>query len=339
MRRNWALLWHPEDSELAAALPLLPPQQVRRGPVALAVQDSFAQTADSKAIGAFDGVVFNDRQVAEPLIGRGAPIRDHASLVLHAVGWNGPQGLATLRWHGTLAIVHQAQRSAIVARDWQGVGGLYWAPWGAGQAFANSRAGLTGLGLHSRLVPPGMAAICAASGVQWQPMATHAEARGWFRELPDECAAPTAALWQDGLMQRLSDAVAACQRTYPRLQQDAPSDRTGAWLAQHFPIAPALAADALWTLAGADAWLGLSPAEPLPPEPGPWPPPEPAEPLRVGDQEARARRVRATWLADVALETARMRALALDLPIVAPHLDPAVLAWLGAMPRELRPVP
>ncbi len=293
---------------------------------------------DGKAIGVLDGVIFNDLALAGPLIARGAPIVDHTDLALHTVGWSGLPGLAAMRWHGTLAIVHQAQRSAIVARDWQGVGGLYWAQHAGGHVFANASQAVLNLGLTPRLVPPGMAAICLPSGVQWQVLPSSPAARAWFRELPEELATPTPQAWREGLAARLREALAACQRELPNLQQESPSDRVGTWLAAQLPLVAPGAPDALWSLADADALLGLAVAAPLAHEAGPWPEPEPPEPLRVDEREALARRVRATWLADVALESARQRALLLNLPVVAPHLDPAVLAWLGAMPAHLRPL-
>ncbi len=338
MRRNWTVLWQPDETALTAWIQRLPGHAVRRGPVALIGDAGPIETVDAKAVGIFDGVVFNHRQVAQPLIGRGAPIADDASLVLHAVGWSGQQGLGALRWHGTLAVLHQAQRTAIVARDWQGVGGLYWTPLGLGQLFANNAESLRVLGLTPRLVPPGMAAICGPAGVQWQPLATQQDGRAWFRALPDELDAPTPEIWQAGLARRLAEAVAACQREMPLLLRTQPLDRAGVWLTAHVPLAPAAQPDALWSLDGADAWLGLTDVQPLEPQPGPWPLPEPPEPLRVDDREVQARRVRATWLADVALERARSQAAALELPLVVPHLDPAILAWLGAMPPALRPL-
>ena len=338
MLPQWTLLWQPDDALQAGSLGLLPQHVARRGAVVLATSEPLQQTIDGKAIGVFDGVIFNHSEAAEPLIGRGAPIADDAGLALHALGWFGLPGLASLRWHGALAVLHQAQGTAIVARDWQGVGGLYWAPWQRGQAFANTPERLHALGGTPRLVPPGMLAICAPSGVTWQAAPSNPETRAWFRELPDELAAPTPAIWQQGLQQRLEAAVAACRRTYPGLAQEPPEDRAGAWLRDQVQLPASAHPDAIWALAGADAWLGLAAEAPLELLPGPWPMPEPAEPLRVDDRHARERRVRATWLADIALEAARVRANAADLPIVAPHLDPAVLAWLGVMPDALRPL-
>jgi hypothetical protein len=310
----------------------------RRGPVLLAGTAPLQQTVDGKAIGVLDGVVFNHVEAAEPLLGRGAPIGDDEALALHAVGWSGLAGLAALRWHGTVAVLHQAQGTAIVARDWQGVGGLYWGPWQGGHVFANTPGPLHALGVVPRLVPPGTLAICAPSGVTWQATPANPETRAWFRELPDALTAPTAGIWQEGLLQRLLAAVATCERNYSHLQQEPPSDRAGEWLRDHCRLPAVARPDAIWTLAGADAWLGVSAHAPLVLQPGPWPVPEPAEPVRLDDRQALARRVRATWLADVALEGARARADALNLPIVAPHLDPAVLAWLGAMPQALQPL-
>ncbi len=338
MRRIWTLLLQPNETVLADWLQRLAGAQVRRGSLALVSNAEASQTIDGKAIGVLDGVIFNYAAAALPLLGRGAPITDDASLAVHAVGWSGQPGLGALRWHGTLAVLHQAQRAAIVARDWQGVGGLYWAQAADAHVFGNDRGALATLGLAPRLVPPGMTATCAPGGVQWQPMATQAEARAWFRELPDELLAPSDAIWRAGLHDRLVAALDACLRAHPRLQRGQAGDRAGAWLQQELPLAPSPVADALWTLDGADAWLGLAAVAPLPVVPGPWPLPEPPEPLRVAEPEAQARRVRATWLADVALEQARAAAAARDVPLLAPHLDPAVLAWLGAMPPALRPL-
>ena len=338
MRHIWTLVWQPDEQALTALLPRLPEHQVRRGPLVLASAHELQQTMDGKAIGILDGVIFNDLALAGPLTARGAPIVDHTSLALHTVGWSGLAGLATMRWHGTLAIVHQAQRSAIVARDWQGVGGLYWAQSAGAHVFANTSQALLNRGLTPRLVPPGMAAICLPSGVQWQVLPSSPAARAWFRELPEDLATPTPQDWQLGLAARLREALAACQRALPNLQQETPGDRVGTWLAAQLPLVAPVAADALWSLEGADAWLGLASAAPVEHPIGPWPEPEPPEPLRVDAREALARWVRATWLADVALESARQRAALVDLPIVAPHLDPAVLAWLGAMPVALRPL-
>ena len=211
MQRRWTLLWQPDEAQLIAALPSLPPEQVRRGPIVLATDQPARQTVDGKAVGVLDGVVFNDRQLAEPLAGRGAPVVDQQDLALHAVGWSGLSGLGAMRWHGTLAVLHQAQRTAIVARDWQGVGGLHWAPVGHGQLFANTAAAFLAFGVRPQLVPPGMLAMCAPSGVQWQVIPSQPEVRAWFRDLPEELAHPTPEHWQAGLMARLEDAVRACR--------------------------------------------------------------------------------------------------------------------------------
>lgn len=338
MRHTWTLLWQRDEAQMTDSLSALGPATFRRGAVALVTGQALTATSDAKAVGVLDGVIFNDLEAGAPLLARGAPVTDQASLALHAVGWSGLAGLAALRWHGTLAVIHQAQGAAIVARDWQGVGGLYWAICGAGQIWGNDLTSFSALGLTPRLIPPGMAAISTASGVQWQVIPTTPASRAWFRELPDELLEPTAATVRAGLQERLLAAVAACQRAWPNLRMDAPEDRVGAWLMAALQVPAVRDVQALWTLAGADAWLGLAVADPVPLEPGPWPEPEPPEPVRTDDRETRARRVRATWLADTALEAARRRAALDNLPIVAPHLDPAVLAWLSAVAPEMRPL-
>ena len=333
MSQHFTLLWQPDDTRRDAWLTAcgeLP--AIVRSPLILLTNVPARETVDHKAAGAFAGVVFNDLVVQPPLVGRGAVVADHVDLALHAAGWGGPQGLASLRWQGTLAVMHVAQRMALVARDLLGVGGLYWATHDGGHLLTNHPPQTAALGVAWRLVPPGTAAMVGPAGVAWQPLPCAPDNRAWYRDLPEDVVHAQPEDWLPGLQTRLDAAVAATQRAGWRLQVPVGHDEVGRWLAGLVARPAAADPNALWSLAGADAWLGHDPRPPEPVVPGPWPVPEPPELVRVAPELARVRWVRAGWLPDVALEAARLVARAHGLTLVAPHLDPAVVAWLGAMP-------
>lgn len=333
---TWTLFWQPDDVIRRAwrtQLGDLP--GLDRGALGLIAAEMCKETVDHKAVGHFSGLIFNDETAGIPLVGRGAVLQDHGDLALHAVGWGGPQGLAGLRWHGALAVVHVAQRSFVVARDWQGVGGLYFAQLGNAYAFSTDPQQLRKLDMQPRLVPAGMLALGGPQGLTWQPVPALPEHRGFFRDLPDDFPHQPAPAH---VVERIRAALDACKRAGLQVTRSSAHDRAGQWLEQQIPLMQPQNPNALWTLDGADAWLGLDLHPPLDLQPGPWPQPEPAEPLRVPEPEARSRRLRATWLADEVLEKARQLARDRNLLLIAPHLDPLVLAFLGAMKPAQRPL-
>lgn len=337
MAEHFTLLWQPDDALLNAARAMSPDSaESGKDRVILLTQGPPRETVDRKAVGAFLGVVFNDLAAQVPLLGRGAVIADHVDLALHAAGWGGPQGLAGLRWQGAIAVMHVAQRTCLVARDLVGVGGLYWAEYAGGQVWTTLPEPWIRLGVSPRLVPPGMMALVGPRGAQWQHAPSSPENRAWFRDLPTELQEAQAVDWLGGLRARIDAAVAATERSGLQLVREAAEDRVGRWLELVTPLGmPPADPSAVWSLAGADAWLGLDSREITPPVQGPWPEPEPPEPQRADASVVRARRLRAGWLVDVALEGARATARANGQWLVAPHLDPAVLAWLGAVPSFL----
>lgn len=322
------------------------------GPVALAVWGSPIATRDGRAVGVLRGVVLNDQAVAASLRARGLdlPVTDHPGLAIEQVGLGGPPGLAALRWHGSLAVVHQGQRQALVARDPQGVGGLVWLQAGPLQVLATdveAAGGLQvqggpqvqgGLQVRGRLVPPGVVAAVGERGVQWQLARPAPENEAFLREIPPELRQMDEAAVTRGLIARVQAAVQACHRGLGGLQVEEPVTPGERWLLGQLRLPEGEAAGGRWSLVGVDSLLGEAPGPATAREPGPWPEPPPSEPVaRVSESDQITRTWRATSLADQGLEAARRRARAQGQTLVAPHLDPAVLAWLGVVAAERRP--
>ena len=310
-------------------------------------------TADGRAAGTLVGALANDRATARVLDTRGLTIalHDHRGLAVDTVALSGPEGLGRLRWQGSLAVAHLAQRMVLVARDPMGVGGLVIGRWADGEIVASDPGLLDG---RCSPVPGGLVGLATVKGIAWQEARLHAEARPWLRDVPDELRRADAAQIEAGLLVRIGEAAQSLARGLGGLTGENPTDAAGRWLVERMPAARGEDAEASsayeetaswhghWTLTGVDSLLGVLPAPP--PD---WqraiadvvlPQPEPPEPIAGVPEPDRQQRIwRATWLADHLLSRDRIAALARGQTLVAPHLDVAVLAWLGATPASLRP--
>ncbi len=291
------------------------------------------ESADRRATGILDGIVLNDLQVAERWRVRGHELAadDHRQLAIEELGAHGPRGLSDLRWHGAAAVLHRAQGVALLARDPVGVGWLGYAASEELQIFASDPR------LEGEPVPPGLALRVDAKGWAAQPFRSAAENLPYFREIPDELREGGLAALREGLQRRLQATVAAVRRGVGELDWSC-AGGVGGWCAGAAETVQVATATGLCSPLG---WESLAPLDW--PEPGPRPrsvampavdPPEPVVSAEVVDR--RARIWRGTQLVDRDLRQARARALDQGRWLVLPHLDPAVLAWLGAIDRVRR---
>lgn len=311
----------------------LAPQELVSGPVTLAVWGPLYGTADGKAVGTLAGVVFNHVQMRRKIADRGLDAQncDHPALAVHHVGSFGPRGLGDLRWQGSVALLHRAQGQALVARDLLGVGWLGWRRLDDGSDLLTNDPRMIGddfaLDPQQHAVPPGLAVAVDAQGTRGVRVDYAAENQAFLREIPDVLRQASAVESAAEAQHRLSAAVLACVdahgglSTLPELVPKFARDQMD--LCGDGP--------AQWTLAG----LGDVPpddAEILPSREGPWTDPGPAEPIdRVAPDELRRRLWRHRALPDGAMRRAQAEALATGRCLVAPHLDPAVLAWVEAV--------
>lgn len=320
------------------------PQISQQGGIGLAVWGMALASPDGRVLGSFAGVLLSDHQVVERLAQRGLAVSaaNHAELAVVDAALHGPAALNHWRWQGSLACLHLGQRTALVARDPLGIGWLGRGSEGELQILSNR------LVLSSRwpAVPPGMVLQVGAVGIQARPIDLQGEARFFLRERPE--ASGPAALGQ-GLRERLSAALQACLRGCGRVDLLVSSglDRRGfgqiigTLLNQSEGLTQGGGTSnspAAWTLQGAAQLLGeVEAPAPLPTglEVGLAAPFEPVERCDPADRPERWWRARAL---DEALHGDRVEAAARGLTLVAPHLDAAVLAWLGAMPRSQRPL-
>lgn len=312
-------------------------------------------TADGRAAGTLVGALGNDLATAQILATRGLTIalHDHRALAVNTVALGGPESLGRLRWQGSLAVAHLAQRTVLVARDPMGVGGLVIGRLAGGEIVASDPGLLDG---RWAPVPGGWLGLATAKGFVWQETRLHAEARPWLREVPEALRRADAAQIEAELLVRIGEAAESMARGLGGLACATPVDAAQRWLIERMPavrrglteatLAPGDFAPSrgLWTLTGVDSMLGLLPAPPLD-----WqgqvgeialPRAEPPEPLAgVAEPDRQQRIWRSTWLADGLLGQDRTAASARGQTLVAPHLDVAALAWLGAAPPLLRPKP
>lgn len=334
---------HARDADAAArwAAAHEPERVVAVGCLRIASWGPWRQSQDGRAEGTLDGAIFSDLALVERWLGRGLALNssDHPRLAIEEVGAYGPRGLESMRWQGSVCVAHRGQQAVLVARDVMGVGGLY---------LYSDREDLwlmtsdPSLAPQAQQVPPGVA--LRIEGGQIAPRLTaHAlrplpEHQPWYRDIPDGLARATASQVRAGAATRLRAAVAACRRAFGGLQVQPDDVGALAWMADE--VADLLDdRGAIWAVHGAASLVGADLR--AYPEPsrrrGPWPEPSPAEPVaRACDQDRAARSWRATDLADGWLQQARAQALRQGRPVVAPHLDPALLAWLGAVPIALR---
>lgn len=351
---DFIVLSGPEPAVAVWLAALQPDQVVQRGALALAAwacaaggdRPLHATSTDGKNLAVLCGFLPEDCQWEAALLDRGmrASALDHPALAADVVAWHGPEGLGQLRWQGTLGVLHPARGLAMVARDLFGVGGLWLATAaqteatqpGAGVTLLATAPARLPLALQPRLrpVPPGLVALVGPRGVQWQrlrPAARHAA----FLAQPDDAQLPT--------------TVEAVQ-TWLAAQTQALLASAGRALG--VPVAP-VAGPAWWPIAAADrssgdavpglqlSWAG---AETWPPDATapalpdlPWAAALPDAPEPTGSgvpPMAVAQRLqRAFGLGQAELAATRAAA---DAPLVAPALDPTLLAVWNALPAPLR---
>lgn len=293
---------------------------------ALGVWGQWFESSDGRTAGAFDGYLLNPQPLRQRLSDRGYPAdrMDHQQLALQWLADFGPRGLGDLRWHGSLCVWHRAQHAALVARD---VGGVGWlgrsAIAGGGWAWCSDPR-LDGE--QVRAAPAGMGAILQGgqlSQPRWQPAAENAP---FYREIPAEARHASPKLAADRARALLQAAVAAVREG---LGATAAPDRN---LGIAAGSADADSDGAIWCGAG---WHAENPqaaaTDPALRDDGPH------EPIDDADTaEAAARRYRWRALGNGTLRQARILALDSGRPLCAPHLDPALLAWLGALAKPVR---
>jgi hypothetical protein len=341
---DFAVVQGPEAGVTAWLQSCGAPQISQQGGIGLAVWGQALASPDGRVLGGFAGVLLSDHQVVERLAQRGLQVSpaNHAELAVVDAALHGPAALNHWRWQGSLACLHLGQRTALVARDPLGVGWL-----GRGlerdvQILSNRLA----LSSQWPAVPPGMALQVGAVGSQARALDPQGEARFFLREKPD--FAEPAVLGRQ-LRERLTAAMQACVRGCGRVdllgstEGDSPAvgQMIGELLHQSadLPLAGGtFSSPAAWTLQGAAHLLGEVEA-PAPTaarlEVGLAEPFEPVERCDPADRPERWWRARAL---DAALHGDRHAAAARGQTLVALHLDAAVLAWLGAMPRSQRPL-
>lgn len=311
----------------------------------LATWGGLERTRDGRGVGTLAGALTSDLDVAEALTTRGWTVdrEDHRALAVTTVALQGPEGLARLRWQGSLAVAHLAQRAVLVARDVMGVGGLAIARLGPDGEVAVSDPGLLGLGQTSDPVPGTLSSLWTANGISWQKPRLHPDARPWLREVPDALRHANAAEIEAGLVDRIGSAAQALGRGLGGLTLDVPTEPCGHWLAERF-AAQVTGGPGWWTLRGAESPFGRLEGPPegwcAPVAEVKMPATEPPEPIDpVPGTEATQRHLRSLWLPDHVLAPVRAQAVAQRRVLVAPHLDVQALAWLGAVPEALRPRP
>lgn len=316
----------------------------QQGGVGLAVWGRVLPSPDGRVLGAFAGVLLSDRQVVGRLAQRGLAVSaaEHAELAVADAALHGPAALNHWRWQGSLACLHLGRRAALVARDPLGIG---WLGRGSEQRVEILSNHLP-LSSQWPAVPPGMVLQVGAAGIAARPLDLQGEARFFLREKPEFTEL---APFGEGLRERLKVALQACLRGCGRVDLLEASGREGR--AFERLIGEMLnktddltqggvtsSSPAAWTLQGAAQLLGEVEA----PAPMPTAPDaklaEPFEPVLRCDPADRPERWWRARALDAALHGDRAAAAARGQTLVAPHLDAAVLAWLGAMPRSQRPL-
>lgn len=341
---DFAVVQGPEAGVTAWLQSCGAPQISQQGGIGLAVWGQALASPDGRVLGGFAGVLLSDYQVVERLTQRGLAISaaNHAELAVVDAALHGPAALNHWRWQGSLACLHLGQRTALVARDPLGIG---WLGRGSelGVQILSNRLSLSG---QWPAVPPGMVLQVGASGIQARPLDLQGEARFFLREKPEPIGP---VLLGQGLRERLTAALQACLRGCGRVDLLGSAECEGPAFVQMIGELLNQSADltqggvklnspAAWTLQGAAQLLGeVEAPAPTPTglEVGLAAPFEPVERCDPADRPERWWRARAL---DAALHGDRLAAAARGQTLVAPHLDAAVLAWLGAMPRSRRPL-
>jgi hypothetical protein len=344
MVRRFALLRTP-DRELAEAwLQKRGPDEVLAWPgLWLAAWGGLERTEDGRAAGTLAGALSDDLDVARTLKIRGLTIdpADHRRLAVTTVAWEGPEALGRLRWQGSLAVAHLAQRTVLIARDVMGVGGLTIGRLGQDGEVVASEAGL--VDEPRRSVPGALWSLWTASGITWHQARLHSEARPWLREVPTELRHADAAHIEEGLIARIQAVAQSLERGLGGLTRERPTEPCGRWLVERLGHVDA-GELGLWSLAGVESLFGRLAGPPEGWNQGPalvkWPRTEPPEPIEGVPEPDRTQRIyRDHWLPDRILGQARELAAHQGRVLVAPQFDVAALAWLGAIPPDRRPQP
>ena len=321
---------------------------------------------DGRAVGAFAGVLFSDTEVQERLALRGlaVQVRDHAQLAVLDMALHGPQAVAAWRWQGSLACLNPGQRQALLLRDPLGVGWVGWSQHEELQLWSNR----IDLSAHWSAVPPGVVLQLARGTVTAHPLRLLGAAQPFLRDRSAVMAGvqevrdqqQRLALLGDGLRQRLESVVRACVRgtgglaALPRLPE-----ATDRWAQEcsglHAADQDLPAGAAVWSALGSAELLGAPPEvreraatgsatnAPTTSAPttsasasaSPWAA-EIFEPIERCDPLDRAERLWRARELPALLGPDRHWAVQHGRVLVAPHLDPAVLAWLGAFERADR---
>ncbi|MBM4345164.1 MAG: hypothetical protein FJ100_17475 [Deltaproteobacteria bacterium] len=285
-----------------------------------------AEVGHGRALGVFDGVLFNAADVRQRLTARGLAVAglDHARLALEWLAAFGPAAIGDLRWHGALALLHRAQGVVLLARDLVGVGWLGRLAWPGGAVWTSDPRWPAA---EQVAAPPGWVGVWSTAGLQ-QPKVAYGPGNQLFlREIPDEARSATAVSALARAQALLHDAVAACGEDGFGIDA-----RAVAPMVWHGTCGRG----ALWTPVGTRRWRSPGGAVCLRArdlrDDGPH------EPVASADPADAAQRLwRWNTMPDGPLREARIAALDAGEALVAPHLDPALLAWLGALPREVRP--
>lgn len=350
MAGHWVLVAADDGAageRAAEGLGVDPTTVVRAGRLALVATEGLVAAADGRAVCGFLGVVFDIVALADRLAGRGLAFGGGGEsgevrrVVAEWCGHGGPEALGSARWQGAIACLHPGQRLAFVARDAVGAGSLWGARLGAAWAFATApelvKATLPGSAPFA--LPPGLVVRLGQADVAARPIAFGPEHAAFYRQLPVPWPPSSVAEVRVGLALRLAAALHTTRLCLGPVNADAPTTAAERWLAGLCPVKPDPAARALWVRTGAETLLGAlaEPGATWATAPGPFDRLEPPEPLAgVDPAERRQRELRATWLADGVLGAAHAMARAQGWLACTPHLDPAVLAYLGALPADLR---
>lgn len=287
------------------------------------------EVAQGRAVGVFDGVLLNSEELRRRLTVRGvaAGPLDSAQLALEWLAAFGPNAVGDLRWHGALALLHRAQGAVLLARDLVGVGWLGQARVGTSSVWTSDPRPLA---QAQRAAPPGWVGIASAAGLQQPKVGYAAENALYLREIPDAARHATA---QSGLAHAnhlLSNAIAAHAETLGGLDASA---LVGVALDAPEPVPTG---PALWSPVGVRGWC--DPGAQVCERAADLRDDGPHEPVTVADAaDAAERRWRWRTLPDGPMRAARVAALNAGRVLCAPHLDPAIVAWLGALPRSVRP--
>ncbi|MSQ81440.1 MAG: hypothetical protein EXR77_00780 [Myxococcales bacterium] len=298
------------------------------------------ECADGRSVGCFDGVLLNADVIRAGLVERGHSAHHwtHAALAIETVAAHGPNGVGLLRWHGALAVLHRAQAAVLVARDLVGVGWLGWTELDDGAELVCSDPRRDGPTVTA--VPPGAIAVVDAS-VTTQPKFTilpHNQA--FLRQIPDQIRSMDAQQAASHVAELLQHSLVAHGQAFGDIDTSAVADHrwltqyAGEWLSAARSPAPP---PAVWTPVGLHDTTGAQDAKICKRQPnlrddGPW------EPL-VGTcpSDRRERLWRHQIMPDGVLRQARVQALQTGAALCAPHLDPALLALLGALEPSIRP--